>query len=355
MILTTGINYLRYFFILCNFFYMQANAMPIVIGHRGASGYRPEHTLESYLLAIEMGADFIEPDLVSTKDHVLIARHENEISETTNVAEVFPAKKTTKTIDGVTVTGWFTEDLTLKEIKMLKAKERLPYRDQKYNGQFDIVTLEEIISFVQKKEKELNKKIGLYIETKHPTYFKGIKLPLEKKLVTLLNKNKLNSKDSKIYIQSFELSNLQELKKMTKVNLIFLLGEKQEIPFDFQKQNIKTTYGELTSDQELKKIAVVVSGIGPYKRLILPENDKGDLGPATDLVARAQALGLKVHPYTFRNDQKNLHKSYNKDAMKEYYEFFKLNVDGVFSDFPDTALKARENYFKTNESIKDLK
>lgn len=346
MFLTSSIKYLRHFFIIISFFCAHVNALPIVIGHRGASGYRPEHTLESYQLAIEMGADYIEPDLVSTKDHVLIARHENEISETTNVAEIFPDKKTTKSIDGVSVTGWFTEDLTLKEIKKLKAKERLAYRDQKYNGQFDIVTLEEIISFVQKKEQELNKKIGLYIETKHPTYFKGIKLPLEKKLADTIKKYKLNSPDAKIYIQSFELSNLKELKKTTKVNLVFLMGEKHEIPFDFQQQKKTTTYGELTSNEELKKIASVASGIGPYKRLILPENDKGVLGPATDLVARAQALGLKVHPYTFRNDQKNLHKSYNNDAMKEYIEFFKLNVDGVFSDFPDTAIRAREAYMK---------
>ncbi len=349
MILVTGRKKLGYFFILFSFLNVEVNAMPIVIGHRGASGYRPEHTIESYRLAIEQGADYIEPDLVSTKDHVLIARHENEISGTTNAAEVFPDKKTTKEIDGVKVTGWFTEDLTLKEIKQLKAKERLPYRDQKYNGQFDIPTLEEIINFVQKKEKELNKKIGIYIETKHPSYFKNINLPLEKKIVALLKKNKLNDKTSKIYIQSFEFSNLKDLKKMTNVNLVFLMGEKQEIPFDYQMKNIKMTYGELTTDNELKKLAVVVSGIGPYKRLILPENDKGELGPATDLVARAQKLGLKVHPYTFRSDQKNLHKSYNKDAMKEYIEFFKLNVDGVFSDFPDTAILARESYLKENQ------
>ncbi len=349
MILTARIKKLIYLFILCSFLILEVNAMPIVIGHRGASGYRPEHTIESYRLGIEMGADYIEPDLVSTKDHVLIARHENEISGTTNAADIFPDKKNTKEIDGVKVTGWFTEDLTLKEIKQLKAKERLPYRDQKYNGQFDIPTLEEIIDFVNKKEKELNKKIGIYIETKHPSYFKSINLPLEKKIVGALKKNKLIDKTSKIYIQSFEISNLQELKKMTNVNLVFLMDEKQKIPFDYQMKNIKTTYGDLTTDEELKKLALVVSGIGPYKRLILPENDKGELGPATDLVARAQKLGLKVHPYTFRSDQINLHKSYNKDAMKEYIEFFKLNVDGVFSDFPDVAIQARERYLKENK------
>ena len=183
----------------------------IVIGHRGASGYRPEHTLASYDLAINLGADFIEPDLVSTKDGVLIARHENEISETTDVANhpEFADRRTTKVIDGVSVTGWFTEDFTLAEIKTLRAKERLPFRDQCFNGLYQVPTFQEVIDLA--KQKSVDRIIGIYPETKHPTYFDSIGLSLEEPLLQILTENGYKGPNAPVFIQSFETANLQDL------------------------------------------------------------------------------------------------------------------------------------------------
>lgn len=331
-----------------------AETKPLIIGHRGACGYRPEHTLASYQLAIDMGADYIEPDLVITKDGVLIARHENEISETTDVAVKFPDRKTTKTIDGKSVVGWFTEDFTLKEIKTLRAKERLNFRDHSYDGQFEIPTFKEIIALVQKQEKKLNRKIGLYPETKHPTYFQSLKLPLEEPLVKELKKTGLNKKSSLVFIQSFELSNLAKLKKLTKNRLIFLIDDPEAIPADFQAVGDKRTYMNLMSVAGLKEIAQSADGIGPHKRYILPtkyvQNKNGEkteekLQP-TELIKLAHSFGLLVHPYTFRSEERYLLKSYNNDPKAEYLEYFKLGVDGVFSDFPDHAVAAREIYLK---------
>jgi len=166
---------------------------PIVIAHRGASGERPEHTIGAYALAIDQGADFIEPDLVSTSDGVLVARHENEISETTDVAShpEFADRKTTKVIDGLSLTGWFTEDFTLAELKTLRARERLPQlraANTTYDGTWDIPTLDEIITLVQRREKETGRRIGLYPETKHPGHFRKLGLPLEEPLVATLAK-----------------------------------------------------------------------------------------------------------------------------------------------------------------------
>ena len=215
---------------------------PLIIGHRGACGHRPEHTLESYKLAITMNADYVEPDLVSTKDHVLIARHENEIGGTTDVEKKFPNRKTTKTIDGKEVTGWFTEDFTLKEIKTLRAKERLDFRDHSFDGQFEIPTFEEILTLVQAESKRLNKKIGVYPETKHPSYFQSIHLSLEEPLIDLLNKFNLNDKKSFIFIQSFELTNLKKLKKMTPLPLIYHIDDPELVHYDHVLAKDKRTY-----------------------------------------------------------------------------------------------------------------
>lgn len=299
---------------------------PIVIGHRGASGYRPEHTLESYRLAIDMGADFIEPDLVMTKDGVLVARHENEISGTTDVAEKFPKLKTTKLVDGKEVTGWFVEDLTLKELKTLRAKERLEFRKHDNDGKFEIPTFDEILEFVKGQSKARQHVIGVYPETKHPSYFRSIGLPLEKKLIKALAKYGLNKKDSPVFIQSFELENLKMLRKMTKARLIYLLDDQKPLP-------------------SLTGLNAFVDGIGPAKTFIVPVKDGKKL-PPTLLVADAHAAGLLVHPYTFRNETNFLHADYKGDPQKEYLEFFKLGVDGVFSDFPDVAVSARETFLK---------
>ncbi|MFB2937339.1 esterase-like activity of phytase family protein [Aerosakkonemataceae cyanobacterium BLCC-F154] len=326
--------------------------LPIVIGHRGASGYRPEHTLVSYELAIDLGADYIEPDLVSTKDGVLIARHENEISGTTDVAlrPEFADRKTTKTIDGQQYTGWFTEDFTLAEIKTLKAKERLDFRDQTFNGQFEIPTLQEIIDLAKQKSAETGRTIGIYPETKHPTYFDSVGLSLEEPLVTVLKANGYDNENSPVFIQSFEVQNLKDLNQLIDVPLVQLLDAVdvgpngvliETKPFDFVVNNDPRTYGDLRSPQGLAEIATYADGIGPWKRMIVSVDANNNTLPPTTLVQDAHAAGLLVHPYTFRDEPRYLAANYNNNPITEYEQFFRLGVDGLFSDFSDTALKAR--------------
>ena len=319
---------------------------PLVLAHRGASGYRPEHTLASYELAIEMGADYIEPDLVMTKDKVLMARHENEISGTTDVAIKFPDRKKTKTVDGESITGWFIEDFTLKEIKTLRANERLAFRDHSYDGKFEVPTFSEVLELVKKESKVRKRAIGIYPELKHPSFFTAAGLPMEKALIAVLKKHGLNKKDSAVFIQSFELGALKKLKKMTPLPLIFLIDDPEKVPYDFVIEGKKTTYKELLTPESLKELSKTVAGIGPYKRYIVPANDKNEKQPATTLVADAHAADLLVHAYTFRSEERYLLKEYKNDPQAEYLEFFKLGVDGVFSDFADQAVRAKETYLK---------
>ena len=297
-------------------------ARPIIIGHRGASGHRPEHTLEGYRLAAEMGADFIEPDLVSTKDGVLIARHENEIGGTTDVAVKFPARRTTKTVDGQAITGWFTEDFTLAEIRTLRANERLAFRSHAYDGQFAVATFDEVIELAQRLGRELNRPIGVYPETKHPTYFRNIGLPLEEKLIASLAKHGWNRKDAPVFIQSFEPDSLRFLRGKTSVRLIQL-----------------TSDASMVDAAGLKKIAAYADGIGPEKRLIVPIGADGSIGTPTDLVQRAHAAGLLVHIWTIRVDKEFLPAGYHGRGEAEYEQFRDLGVDGLFTDFPDVAAK----------------
>ena len=297
-------------------------ARPIIIGHRGASGHRPEHTLEGYRLAAEMGADFIEPDLVSTKDGVLIVRHENEIGGTTDVAAKFPARRTTKTVDGQAITGWFTEDFTLAEIRTLRANERLAFRSHAYDGQFAVATFDEVIELAQRLGRELNRPIGVYPETKHPTYFRNIGLPLEEKLIASLAKHGWNRKDSPVFIQSFEPDSLRFLRGKTSVRLIQL-----------------TSDASMVDAAGLKKIAAYADGIGPEKRLIVPIGADGSIGTPTDLVQRAHAAGLLVHIWTIRVDKEFLPAGYHGRGEAEYEQFRDLGVDGLFTDFPDVAAK----------------
>ncbi|GET37790.1 glycerophosphodiester phosphodiesterase [Microseira wollei] len=327
-------------------------APPIVIGHRGASGYLPEHTLAAYELAIDMGADFIEPDLVSTKDGVLIARHENEISATTDVANrpEFANRKTTKVVDGVSITGWFTEDFTLAEIKTLRAKQNFPFRDQSFNGLYEVPTLQEIIDLAKRKSIETGRTIGIYPETKHPTYFDSVGLSLEEPLVAVLKANNYDKKDSPVFIQSFEVGNLKDLNALIDVPLVQLLdafdvapdGSLIEIqPYDFVVSGDPRTYKDLRTPQGLADIATYADGIGPWKRMIVSVNSNNQLLPPTSLVTDAHAAGLLVHPYTFRNESRYLAADYNGNPELEYEQFFKLGVDGVFSDHPDTAVAVR--------------
>ncbi len=321
---------------------------PIIIAHRGASGYRPEHTLASYELAIALGADYIEPDLVSTKDGVLIARHENEISETTDVANhvEFAHRRTTKIIDGESKIGWFTEDFTLAELKTLRAKERIPQlrrhsppqasQNTTYDGLFEIPTLQEIIDLVKAKSAETNRAIGIYPETKHPSYFKSIRLDLEAPLLATLTANGYQGANAPIFIQSFEVSNLQDLSTKTDLPLVQLLNNSGK-PYDFIVSSDERTYADLVTVSGLEEIAKYAQAVGVHKNLVVPRDSSSKLQSPTSLVIDAHAAGLLVHVWTFRNEDCFLPLDFQGNPQGEYELFFSLGVDGVFSDYPDTA------------------
>ncbi len=326
-------------------------AEPLVIAHRGASGYRPEHTLGAYALGARMGADYVEPDLVSTKDGVLVARHENEIGGTTDVADhpEFASRRTTKVIDGVSFTGWFTEDFTLRELKTLRAKERIPairQRNTLYDGRYEIPTLQEVIDLSRKLSKELGRPIGIYPETKHPTYFKSIGLPLEPPLVRTLERNDLDGRRARVFVQSFEVANLKELNRRIDTPIVQLLSGASARPADGSDR----TYGEMATPAGLKDIAKYADGVGPSKDYIVPRDATGASLPPTTFVRDAHRADLLVHPYTFRNENTflplELRSSANPvdygNAFAEYDQFFALGVDGLFSDNPDTAVEARD-------------
>jgi glycerophosphoryl diester phosphodiesterase len=302
---------------------LPAGMPPIIIGHRGASGHRPEHTLESYRLAVQMGADYVEPDLVSTKDGVLIARHENEIGGTTDVASKFPDRKRTATIDGQTVTGWFTEDFTLAEIKTLRARERLEFRSHAYDGQFEVPTFDEVIELAQRLGREAGRTIGIYPETKHPTYFRNLHLPLEEHLLASLQSHGWDTREAPVFIQSFETENLRALRHRTPVRLILLIDQQTD-PID---------------DTRLRDIASYADGVGLNTRLVIPADKDRRLLPPTDIVTRAHASGLLVHVWTLRQEPTFLSPTYNGDFEAEFRQFRDLGVDGIFTDFPDVGRK----------------
>jgi glycerophosphoryl diester phosphodiesterase len=292
---------------------------PLVIAHRGASGYRPEHTLAAYELAIEMGADFIEPDLVITRDGVLVARHENDISGTTDVIDrpEFRSWRRTKRIDGREVTGWFTEDFTLAEIKTLRARERLEFRDQRFNGMFEIPAFQEILDLARRRN------VGVYPETKFPSYFRSIGLPLEEPMVEALHAAGFQSPDAAVFLQSFEMDSLKLLKTLTDLPRIQLLDDGAHT---------------MATPEGLAEIAAYADGIGPNKRLIVPAGPDGRLRPPTSLVEDAHRAGLLVHPWTFRSDPVFLAPDYEGDAVREIEQFLSLGVDGLFTDFPDLVV-----------------
>ena len=295
----------------------------LIIADRGASGHRPEHTIESYTLGIAMGADYIEPDLVSTKDGVLVVRHENEIGGTTDVAEKFPARRTTKTIDGQSITGWFTEDFTLAEIKTLRARERLPFRSHDRDGLYPVPTFDEVLALADAKSRETGRTIGVYPETKHPTYFRSIGLPLEPPLLETLARHGKRDRTAAVFIQSFEPANLQLLRPQTTLRLVLLLEATADV-----------------SPARLAEIRTFADGIGPNTRLIVPANADGTLREPTSLVADAHHAGLVVHVWTLRSEPAFLSPSYGGDAIKEYRQFAELGVDGISGDFPDVATAA---------------
>ena len=335
----------------------------LIIGHRGASALRPEHTLAAYQKAIDDGADFIEPDLVATKDGYLVARHENEIGETTNVSELpqFADRKTTKVIDGVSLTGWFTEDFHLNELNQLKARERIPQirpNNVQYNDLYSIPTLEQIIELADQHYQKTGKIIGLYIETKHPTYFQQQNLALENSLLMSLAKHKYTREIAPIYLQSFEISNLKamreqlaQLNSIKQIKIIQLYGGKSTQPADAAMQKLTINYGDMATVAGLKEVAKYADGVGPSKTYILPNTQAATV---TSFVKDAHAVGLKVHPYTLRPENEflpdyldcgvNPAERCETGAIKEYELFFRAGVDGIFTDDPGLGRKALLNY-----------
>ena len=334
-------------------------AAPIVIGHRGASGYRPEHTLAAYRLAIAQGADYIEPDLVSTKDHVLVARHENEISGTTDVSSrpEFADRKTTKVIDGVSTTGWFTEDFTLAELKTLRAVERLPQvrpGNTAYDGRFEVPTLQEVLNLVRSESRRHKRTIGVYPETKHPSYFDSIGLSLEEPLVAALREHDLDDADDAVVLQSFETANLQDLNGMVDSPIAQLLDGSGK-PWDFRVSGDPRTYADLTKPENVAWIATYADGIGANKNLVLPRTGGATTTPSA-LVDTAHANDLVVHIWTLRAENQFMATNFrvgtdpnaHGDLAAETKAFLDAGVDGLFSDHPDIAVAARDAWVADN-------
>ncbi|MBU9689745.1 glycerophosphodiester phosphodiesterase [Burkholderia multivorans] len=335
-----------------------------VVGHRGASALRPEHTLASYRKAIEDGADIIEPDLVATRDGVLVARHENEISGTTNVSSLpeFASRNTTKTIDGTQLTGWFTEDFTLAELKTLRARERIPQirpANAAYNDQFEIPTLDEIVALATQMSAQTGRTIHLYPETKHPTYFQSIGLPLEDRLVDALLKDPYTSRTATVYIQSFEVANLKAIRNRIGASqpnwkLVQLMDEAAQRPYDFVKANDKRTYGDLSTRDGMREIATYANGVGPYKTSIIAVAADGTLQQPTPYVRYAHEAGLVVHPYTFRPENNFLPASLKDGgtpdtrntagSVREIQAYLRAGIDGFFTDDPAVGRTAVDTF-----------
>lgn len=338
-----------------------------MIGHRGASGYAPEHTLVSYFIAVEQGADYIEPDLVSTRDGVLIARHENEIGGTTDVARhpEFAERRTRKVIDGIAVEGWFAEDFTAAEIKRLRARERIPHLrpgNARLDGELEVPTFAEILSLVRGLEAERQAaargrgeppppRIGVYPETKHPSYFAAAGLPLERPLLETLAHFGYAGRDAPVYIQSFEVGNLQALRRTTNLPLVQLI-ERQGAPYDLAAQGDGRNYRDLAAAAGLAAIAEYADAVGVEKSLVLPLTPDGALGAPTPLVADAHAVGLDVHVWTLRAENEFLPPVLRSgtdpatlgDAAAELAAFLAAGVDGFFTDQPGLAARTRNSY-----------
>lgn len=355
---------------------------PLVIGHRGAAGYLPDHTLEGYLKAIEMGADFIEPDLVATRDGELIARHEPNITATTDVASrpEFASRKTTRMVDGVAETGWFATDFTLAEIKTLRALQPLSERSAAYNGLYQVPTFREVLNLAKTEGAKRGKAIGVYPETKHPTYHDDAGLGLEDRLLAILGEYGHTKKDSPVIVQSFETANLKYLRTRTQLRLVQLVdGDDYDFttgavtfaapydrPYDWTRAGKKDLFGSMLTPAGLAEIAKYADGVGPWKPYIIPVkgrfgtdgkmldvNGDGAVNYAdaststpTTLVADAHRLGLVVHTWTFRNEARRLTADLKGDPQAEYQLFYRAGVDGVFSDFADTAVAARTAYLR---------
>ena len=332
---------------------------PIVIGHRGASGYRPEHTLGSYELAARLDADYLEPDLVMTKDGVLVCRHEPEIGGTTDVAQhpEFAARKTTKQLDGAPFTGWFAEDFTLAELKTLRAVERLPdvrQHNTLFDGRYEIPTFQELLDLRKRLSIELGRAIGVYPETKHPTYFQKLGMPLEQPLVDILQRNDLNKSSAPVFVQSFEVTNLGRLRSLGLRTAAVQLLSATGAPYDtVAAGKDHPTYADLATSDGLKNIvAGYAQGIGPDKLQVIPRSANGTLGQPTTLVADAHAAGLVVHPYAFRAENIFLPVDYQRGTVRSDYgraideqvTYLRTGLDGLFTDQADIGVLARADF-----------
>lgn len=338
---------------------------PLIIAHRGASGHRPEHTLAAYELAVAQGADFLEVDVVSTRDGVLVARHENELSETTDVASrpEFADRETSKLIDGARRSGWFVEDFSLEELKRLRAIERIPMvrpQNQAFDRLFAVPTLQEVIDLVRQESRATGKNIGLYLETKHPTYFRAIGLPLEDVLVEVLARNHYRTAADPVFLESFEPGSLRKLQTLTRLRLVQLLGSRAERPYDFVVQGDARTTQDLLAPAGLTEIARYASVLGVTKEWFQLSDEAGS-AKASAFIRDVHQRGLQVHVWTFRNENHFLPEDLRAgdpdniefprqwgDALTEYQRYFRLGVDGVFSDFPATARQALTEYQKTD-------
>jgi glycerophosphoryl diester phosphodiesterase len=329
---------------------------PMVIAHRGASGYRPEHTIGAYRLAILQGADYIEPDLVATKDGSLVARHENEISGTTDVAShpEFARRRTTKVIDGERETGWFTEDFTLGELRTLRTRERVPGirpHNTRYNGRWQIPSFRDILRLARQKSRDEHRPIGVCPEIKHSRYFRQLGLPIEGHLVAALKEFGRDRAHSPTCIQSFETGNLHRLNKMTDVRLIQIM-ERGGAPDDLVARGSTRTYADMATSHGLAKISRYADGIAAGKGMVIARNPRGFLQSRSNLVRDAHRVGLRVFAWTFRNENRFLPKEFRKGGNPnakglprgEYRAYFDAGVDGVFTDFPDTAVEARRAF-----------
>jgi len=340
---------------------------PVVIGHRGACGYVPEHTLTSYFIAMQDGVDYVEPDLVMTKDGVLVARHENEIGGTTDVAvhPEFADRRARKTIDGVVHEGWFTEDFTLAELKTLRARERIPdirVANSRFDGQFEVPTFEEILALVDgvQKQREMHarqlgqpapKRIGVYPETKHPTYFQGLGLAMEELLVKTLHHHGYKGRNGLAIIQCFEVANLEQMRRMTELPIVQLM-EHEGGPYDFVAKGVKRTYHEMTTPSGLAEVATYATAIGPHKLQVIPLKSDGTLDAPSPLIEDAHAAGLGIHAYTFRAENQFLPREFRSDAdphhlgdlKGELTVYLEAGLDGFFTDHADYGVKARDAF-----------
>lgn len=295
---------------------------PVIIAHRGASGYLPEHTLEAYALAIELGADFIEPDLVMTRDGHFVVRHDRYLSTTTNIAE-HPEFGNRRRNDGKRE-DWFVEDFTLAEIKTLRARQAYPGRSRAFDDMLEIPTLQEVIDLAKTESARRGREVGIYPELKHPAHFAEIGLDPAASLVETLKRNGYEDRTAAVYIQSFEAGVLRRLNRMTNLPLVMLV---------FSKDQTDETADAGTPSVALEQAAEFADAVGPDKDLLV-----GMDGRDTGFLGRAHQLGLAVHPWTVRDD--NI-AAYVTSAPAEYRRLFEMGVDGLFTDFSDTAVSVR--------------